>query len=182
MGIADHLECSISSSMKLKVFPTLCFCILLTVTSSKKKDVRDYTEADLERLYEQWADEDDDKEDEFRRKPPKPPAGGFEFDPSKMKPQDMMKMAKKGKTLMIFAQLKGKPEMRETEQITTRWQQGLLNGNIQTERYVVSTDRVLFLTKDGSLAWEIKDFLVQQPECLEVSFDNQKFPGQKSEL
>jgi len=168
--------------MKLGAVFTLCVCLLFTVNANKKKDVRDYTEADLERLYQQWADEDDNEEDEFRMKPPRPPAEGFEFDPSKMNPQDMMKMAKKGKTLMIFAQLKGKPEMRETEKITTRWQQGLLNGNIQTERYVVSTDRVLFLTKDGSLAWEIKDFLVQQPECLEVSFDNQKFPGLKSEL
>jgi len=167
--------------MKLVAVFTLCVCLIFTVNANKKKDVRDYTEADLERLYQQWADEDDE-EDDFRMKPPKPPAEGFEFDPSKMNPQDMMKMAKKGKVLMIFAQLKGKPEMRETEKITTRWQQGLLNGNIQTERYVVSTDRVLFLTKDGSLAWEIKDFLVQQPECLEVSFDNQKFPGLKSEL
>ncbi|XP_065896193.1 LRP chaperone MESD-like [Dysidea avara] len=168
--------------MKLVVVFTICVCLLFTVNADKKKDIRDYTEADLERLYQQWADEDDEEEDEFRRKPPRPPAEGFEFDPSKMSPQDMMKMAKKGKTLMIFAQLKGKPEMKETEKITTRWQQGLLNGNIQTERYVVSTDRALFLTKDGSLAWEIKDFLVQQPECLEVSFDNQKFPGLKSEL
>lgn len=161
------------------------FCVFLLFTlaanaSKKKKDIRDYSEADLEKLYQQWADEDDkDDDDEFGMKPPK---DGFKFDPSKMTPEEMMKMSKKGKTLMIFARLKGNPEKSETEKITTRWQQGLLNGNIQTERYLVSDDRVIFLTKDGSYAWEIKDFLIQQPECLEVTFDNQKFPGLKTEL
>ena len=161
---------------------SFCLFLLFTVNASKKKkkDIRDYSEADLERLYQQWADEDDKEDDEFNMKPPKD--DGFEFDPSKMTPQDMMKMSKKGKTLMIFAQLKGNPAKTETEKITTRWQQGLLNGNIQTERYLVSDDRVIFLTKDGSYAWEIKDFLIQQPECLQVTFDNQKFPGLKSEL
>ena len=174
--------------MKLTLVASFCvfllFTLILTASSSKKKkkDIRDYSEADLERLYQQWADEDDeDEDDEFRMK--KPPNDGFaEFDPSKMRPEEIMKMSKKGKTLMIFAQLKGKPDKSDTEKITTRWQQGLLNGNIQTERYLVSDDRVIFMTKDGSYAWEIKDYLIQQPECLEVSFDNQKFPGLKTEL
>ena len=159
---------------------SLCLFLLLAVNASKKKkDIRDYSEVDLERLYQQWADEDDKDEEELGMKPPE---DGFEFDPSKMTPEELMKMSKKGKTIMIFAQLKGNPGKIETEKITTRWQQGLLNGNIQTERYLVSDDRVIFMTKDGSYAWEIKDFLIQQPECLEVTFDNQKYPGLKSEL
>ena len=160
-------------------FVFMLFTLTANAGNKKKKDVRDYSEADLERLYQQWADEDDKDDDEFEAKPPKE---GFKFDPSKMTPQEMMKMSKKGKTIMIFARLKGNPEKSETEKITTRWQQGLLNGNIQTERYLVSDDRVIFLTKDGSYSWEIKDFLIQQPECLEVTFDNQKFPGLKTEL
>ena len=167
--------------MKPILVASFCLFLLLTVDAStkKKKDIHDYSEVDLERLYQQWADEDDKDDEELGMKPPK---DGVEFDPSKMTPQEMMKMSKKGKTIMIFAQLKGNPEKTETEKITTRWQQGLLNGSIQTERYLVSDDRVIFLTKDGSYAWEIKDYLIQQPECLEVTFDNQKFPGLKSEL
>lgn len=158
----------------------LLFTLAENASQKKKKDIRDYSEVDLERLYQQWADEDDkDDDDEFGMKPPK---DGFKFDPSKMTREEMMRMSKKGKTIMIFARLKGNPEKSETEKITIRWQQGLLNGNIQTERYMVSDDRVIFLTKDGSFAWEIKDYLVQQPECLEVSFENQKFPGLKTEL
>ena len=41
----------------------------------------------------------------------------------------------------------------------------------------MADDRALFLLKDGSKAWEVKDFLVQQPECKEVTFENQNFPG-----
>lgn len=184
--ISFRLWDSIVFLMKSILVVSFCICLLFALiitanssTKKKKKDIRDYSEVDLERLYEQWADEDDKDDDEFERNPPK---DGFKFDPSKMTPEEMMKMSKKGKTLMIFAQLKGNPTKSETEKITIRWQQGLLNGNIQTERYLVSDDRVIFLTKDGSYAWDIKDYLIQQPECLEVTFDNQKFPGLKTEL
>ena len=41
----------------------------------------------------------------------------------------------------------------------------------------MSDDRVLFMLKDGSLAWDVKDFLITQPDCKLVEFDNQQFPG-----
>ena len=44
-------------------------------------------------------------------------------------------------------------------------------------RYIVADDRALFMLKDGSLAWDVKDFLITQPDCKLVEFDNQKFPG-----
>lgn len=37
--------------------------------------------------------------------------------------------------------------------------------------------RALFMLKDGSLAWDVKDFLITQPDCKLVEFDNQQFPG-----
>jgi hypothetical protein len=42
---------------------------------------------------------------------------------------------------------------------------------------MVADNRALFLLQDGSVAWDIKDFLVKQPECESVEFENQKFPG-----
>ena len=44
-------------------------------------------------------------------------------------------------------------------------------------RYLVSDDRALLMLKDGSLAWDVKDFLITQPDCKLVEFDNQQFPG-----
>ncbi|KAI8479920.1 positive regulation of skeletal muscle acetylcholine-gated channel clustering [Branchiostoma belcheri] len=107
-----------------------------------KKDLRDYTDADLERL-----------------------------------PEDLIKMSKKGRTLMMFVSVSGNPTQKETEEITQLWQTSLFNANYEVTRYVVSDDRVIFLLKDGSKAFEVRDFLVQQDRCAEVSFENQQFPG-----
>ena len=41
----------------------------------------------------------------------------------------------------------------------------------------MSDDRALFMLKDGSHAWDVKDFLITQPDCKLVEFDNQQFPG-----
>lgn len=42
---------------------------------------------------------------------------------------------------------------------------------------MVSDHRAIFLLQDGSTAWDIKDFLIKQPECESVEFNNQIFPG-----
>ena len=51
-------------------------------------------------------------------------------------------------------------------------------------RYVIADDRVLFQLKDGSLAFDIRDFLVTQNTCLTVSFEQMEFKckQKKSEL
>ena len=41
----------------------------------------------------------------------------------------------------------------------------------------MADNRALLLLQDGSTAWDIKDFLVKQPECESVEFENQNFPG-----
>ena len=46
----------------------------------------------------------------------------------------------------------------------------------QLPRYVVASDRVLFMTRDGSKAWKIKDYLVQLDECTTVNFEQLSFP------
>lgn len=73
----------------------LLFCIIIQTSVStdkpKKKDVRDFTDADLEKLFEEWEanDEDeleeDEKPPELRKKPPIDLdsfsfAGGVSFD------------------------------------------------------------------------------------------------------
>lgn len=50
-------------------------------------------------------------------------------------PVGMMKLAKKGKPLMLFVTVAGKPSQKETEQISAIWQQGLHNANFQLTRY-----------------------------------------------
>ena len=44
-------------------------------------------------------------------------------------------------------------------------------------RFVVSSNRVIFMIKDGAKAWEIKDFLVTQDRCEEVTIEGKNYPG-----
>jgi hypothetical protein len=44
-------------------------------------------------------------------------------------------------------------------------------------RYVVGENRVIFMLKDGAMAWEVKDFLVKQDRCEEVTIEGKSYPG-----
>ncbi|XP_057688226.1 LRP chaperone MESD [Corythoichthys intestinalis] len=142
----------------------------------KKKDIRDYNDADMARLLEQWEKDDDIEEGdlpEHRRSPP--PIDLSKIDQSK--PEELLKVSKKGRTLMVFATVSGEPSEKETEEITGLWQGSLFNANYDIQRFVVGSNRVIFMLRDGSLAWEVKDFLLTQERCLDVTVEGQVFPG-----
>lgn len=42
---------------------------------------------------------------------------------------------------------------------------------------MIDDDRAIFMFKDGSLAWDAKDFLVQQDRCKEVMIENKSYYG-----
>ncbi|KAH8253653.1 hypothetical protein KR032_006377 [Drosophila birchii] len=163
-----------------------------------KKDIRDYSEADLERLLDQWEESvasphnipcfqedeeplDADELPEHLRPQPK-----LDFSNMDSKnPEDLLKVSKKGRTLMTFVSVTGKPTRDEGESITKLWQTSLWNNHIQAERYMVDDDRAIFLFKDGAQAWEAKDFLIEQDRCKGVTIENKEYPGvnaQKDEL
>jgi vacuolar-type H+-ATPase catalytic subunit A/Vma1 len=102
------------------------------------------------------------------------------IDMSKLKemgPEGVKSMSKKGKTLMMFVTVAGTPTDRETEELTALWQSSLFNANLQTTRYVMESNKAIFMVDDGSKAYEIKDFLVRQENCLEVVIDQETYPG-----
>ncbi|XP_033624886.1 LDLR chaperone boca-like [Asterias rubens] len=146
----------------------------------KKKDLRDYNDADLERLFDEWEDAEDehDPDDLPEHKRPSPTIDMSKMDLSN--PESAMKLTKKGKTLMMFVSVSGDPTQEETDDITVRWQSQLFNAHFNFQRYPVSSDRVIFLLTDGSVAWEIKDFLIQQDRCKEVSIESQVYYGKGS--
>jgi Chaperone for wingless signalling and trafficking of LDL receptor len=51
-------------------------------------------------------------------------------------PENVLKLSKKGKTLMTFVQVSGEPTRVEAEELTKLWQSALWNSHIQAERYV----------------------------------------------
>ncbi|CAB3976709.1 Hypothetical predicted protein [Paramuricea clavata] len=103
------------------------------------KDVLDYTESDMYRLAEQWDENDEefdpeDYDDNDPRKPPPKQEGGF--DPSQFKddPMAMLKLSKKGKTVMIFVQVVVKFDKKEADELTQRWHNSLFNAQYQIQR------------------------------------------------
>ncbi|KAG6927187.1 mesoderm development candidate 2, partial [Chelydra serpentina] len=147
---------------------------------AKKKDIRDYNDADMARLLEQWEKDDDIEEGDLpEHKRPSAPIDFSEIDPSK--PESILKMTKKGKTLMMFVTVSGNPTEKETEEITSLWQGSLFNANYDVQRFIVGSNRAIYMLRDGSYAWEIKDFLVNQERCADVTLEGQVYPGKGAE-
>lgn len=42
---------------------------------------------------------------------------------------------------------------------------------------MIDDNRAIFMFKDGSQAWEAKDFLIAQDRCESVSVENKVYPG-----
>merc|ERR1712088_920684 len=70
---------------------------------------------------------------------------------------------------------------QEAETITSIWQTGLYNSHIHCDRYPLDDNRFIFMFKDGSVAWEAKDFLIEQERCLEVTIEQKVYHGKYTE-
>lgn len=44
---------------------------------------------------------------------------------------------------------------------------------------MVDDNRAIFMFRDGSQAWEAKNFLVEQERCLSVTIENKVYPGKE---
>lgn len=161
----------------------LCFTLVVCKKSGEdkpkwaKKDIRDYSDADLERLLDQW-DEDEEPLPEDELPEHLRPRPKINFDPSNIgNPEDLLKMSKKGQTLMVFVQVVESKSPEEAEEITKLWQSALWNNHIQAEKYMVDKKRAIFMFKDGAQAWEAKDFLIEQEDLLSVSIESKIYHG-----
>ncbi|KAI4459775.1 mesoderm development candidate 2 [Holotrichia oblita] len=160
--------------------------ITLSKKSSKekpdwaKKDIRDFTDADMERLFDQWEEDEEPLEEdelpEHLRTPPPVDMSKLDMDD----PESMLAMTKKGRTLMTFVSVLGNPTRDETETITKLWQTSLWNNHIQAERYLVDDNRAIFLFKDGAQAWPAKEFLIEQEKCESVTIESKVYYGKYS--
>ncbi|KAH9418337.1 Chaperone for wingless signaling and trafficking of LDL receptor [Dermatophagoides pteronyssinus] len=143
----------------------------------KQKDIRDYNDADLERLFDQWEENEEplpeDELPEHLRKSPQLDMTKMDFS----NPENVLKLSKKGKTLMAFVSVDEMPTRDETETITSLWQSSLQNNHIICDRFIVDDNRAIFMFKDGSQAWDAKEFLIKQKRCKDVTIENKVYPG-----
>ncbi|NXE48889.1 MESD protein, partial [Casuarius casuarius] len=120
-------------------------------------------------------DDDIEEGDLPEHKRPPAPIDFSKIDPGK--PESILKLTKKGKTLMMFVTVSGDPTEKETEEITSLWQGSLFNANYDVQRFIVGSNRAIFMLRDGGYAWEIKDFLINQERCADVTLEGQVYPG-----
>lgn len=62
--------------------------------------------------------------------------------------------------------------------------QKLLSGGVRSQVYNVQDGKVLFTVDSNSDSWDLKDFLLEQPEVDFVTLNSQKFypPGKAKDL
>merc|ERR1712203_269254 len=149
--------------------------------TGRQKDVKDMSDADLHKLLEEWdKDEEPIPPDELpdgHPDKPRPP-----LDISKIKnpsdPDEIMKISKKGQTVMLFVKVSDfNGDRDEVAEISSLWQTGLMNNHVTSERFQIEDDRVMFLFHDGADAWEAKDFFIEQERCEEVQLEQKTYHG-----
>jgi len=152
--------------------------------TGRQKDVRDYSDADMHKLLEEWdKDEEPIPPDELpdgHPDKPRPP-----LDITKIKnvndPDEIMKISKKGQTVMLFVKVSDfNGDRDEVGELTSLWQTGLMNNHVTSERFQIEDDRVMFLFHDGADAWEAKDFFIEQERCEEVQLEQKTYHGKYS--
>ena len=169
----------------------LCLSLALVTTKKApeeakpdwaKKDIRDYTEADLNRLLDQWEEDDEPiPVDELPDGHPDKPRA--QIDLTKIdtsNPEAVLKASKKGQTVMMFVKVKDHAVHQDTEEVTMVWEVGMNNNHIQTSRTKLEEDRVMFLFQDGEVAWEARDWLLEQERCEEIQLEQQTYYGKYS--
>lgn len=93
-------------------------------------------------------DPDDDTPEHLR---PAPQIDLSNMDTSN--PENLLKVSKKGRTVMAFVTVSGEPSRQETEEITKVWQTSLWNANIQAEKY--NSSRYFFLYNSVEITDEL---------------------------
>lgn len=83
-------------------------------------------------LFSKQKDDDIEEGDLPEHKRPPAPIDFSKIDPGK--PESILKLTKKGKTLMMFVTVSGNPTEKETEEITSLWQGSLFNANYDVQR------------------------------------------------
>uniref|UniRef100_A0A0N5ANY1 Mesoderm development candidate 2 n=1 Tax=Syphacia muris TaxID=451379 RepID=A0A0N5ANY1_9BILA len=166
----------------LLVFALLSVGIVAEV--KRKKDIRDYSDSDLDKLYEEWEENDEDKleEDELPPYKRKPKTSDFDETLKQAKnPEDLLKLTKKGQSVMMFVtvcDVNGKTADKEyTEKWTSLWQSSLYNNHMDVQRFVIEDNRVIYMFMDGSKAWEAKEFLLKQNQVKEIMLEGKQYDG-----
>jgi hypothetical protein len=138
------------------------------------------SDADWERIEAEWETPEEKAE--------------YEFKPPKQKGLDMDAFQRAGKkkkqTLIEESQVSSGPAMmfatldypdccnkKKTEEIGTGWASMLRSSGQDVSTYVIEENQILYSAQSGLHADEIRDFLLAQPECVAVEWNQKRVAG-----
>lgn len=171
-----NISSILRSILILLLFASIVLC---EVAKEKKinKDINDFNDVDMERLFEQWEENEEplepDELPEHLRPQPKIDLSKLNMD----NPESILKLSKKGKTLMTFVNLRDNLDKATVDKLTALWQTSLQNNHLIADRFLLDDNRCIYMFKDGSQAWDAKDFLIEQKEVMEVVIENKPYLG-----
>lgn len=164
----------------------LCVVLLLLYTKAqddakpgkkswRDKDIRDMTDADLEHLLDEWEKNDEPLEpDELpEHLRPAPKIDISQLDTSN--PDNMLKMTKKGKSVMMFVDTNDEMSPEDADVIMRIWLTSLQNNHIIAERFPIEPRRSIFMFREGSQAVDAKNYLLEQPELSHIMVEGQTY-------
>lgn len=56
----------------------------------------------------------------------------------------------------------------------------MFHSRSNSRRFMVDDNRAIFMFRDGSQAWEAKNFLIEQDRCESVTIENKVYPGKSA--
>lgn len=122
------------SIIQLKIFyqSTVILQTKRNLKKKKTKRICETAEFKASLSFSKQKDDDIEEGDLPEHKRPPAPIDFSKIDPGK--PESILKLTKKGKTLMMFVTVSGNPTEKETEEITSLWQGSLFNANYDVQR------------------------------------------------
>mmetsp|Transcript_30175 Transcript_30175/g.70997 ORF Transcript_30175/g.70997 Transcript_30175/m.70997 type:complete len:194 (+) Transcript_30175:14-595(+) len=128
----------------------------------------------------EWWDIEEEAEDpDTKWKPPHPEEAptGADFDPNN--PDPFLRATQRGKPAMLFAKVRPDRHKRELEELAFKWKSLLVTNGIECMPYVVEDSKILFYCEDGTKGWDVKAFLLEQPELEQFEWDGRVYPSTK---
>eukprot|EP00308_Calcidiscus_leptoporus_P009345 CAMPEP_0119369302 /NCGR_PEP_ID=MMETSP1334-20130426/15846_1 /TAXON_ID=127549 /ORGANISM="Calcidiscus leptoporus, Strain RCC1130" /LENGTH=253 /DNA_ID=CAMNT_0007386133 /DNA_START=18 /DNA_END=779 /DNA_ORIENTATION=+ len=171
-------------------------CMGSHVLARKQRTSKDWasmTEADWNKIDKDW--ETPEEEEEYAFKPPKQKGIDLEALQRELKKGGKGKNKKQNaqKMQQIIAEQQGSsgPAMmfatvdypgccdnkKMSEELANKWSSLLHASSIEQTAYVVQNNTILFSTQVAMAAKEIKEFVLKQPECVAIEWNQVRTPG-----
>uniref|UniRef100_A0AC35U854 Mesoderm development candidate 2 n=1 Tax=Rhabditophanes sp. KR3021 TaxID=114890 RepID=A0AC35U854_9BILA len=150
-----------------------------------KDKSKTYSDVEIEQLLHEWDENDEDVEEEDKfiheRNKISQPQSLDEMKLAAKNEEELLKLSKKNQQLMMFVTVKDLSNAVTsklfTEKMTQIWQSNVYNKHISCKVFSIADDRAIFMFEDGSLAFDVREFLLEQPEIVEVTLEGKISKG-----